>query len=132
MDNDITVTGNLAELPSLRLTRDDKEYLTGRIIASTRELSDSGEWVTRGTMGFNFVIFNASLARAIHDLAERCGNVRLTLTGVVEFTDWAEGGKHGTKIEIKVKDATVPVRGQKVSVTMRSSDSLDDTRDGEN
>ena len=72
----ISFTGNLAKAPELRTDKNGRPYTFARVIRTDR-VNKGGEFEDGGTEGYDVAVWGAD-AEALCDIAERCGNVRVT------------------------------------------------------
>ncbi len=66
MSTTVTFAGYLAEAPELRYTRDNKPFVSCRVLVNRRTQNDEGEWVNDEPTAHNVKIFG-SAATHVHD-----------------------------------------------------------------
>ncbi len=119
MSTFITFTGNLAKTPELRTDKNGRPYTFARVIRTDR-VNKGGEFEDGGTEGYDVAVWGAD-AEALCDVAERCGNIRVTVSGeelLEVFTP--EGGEPRIVRKVLDADVAVSLRGQTVTVEKRS------------
>lgn len=70
MSTTVTFAGNLAEAPELHHTRENKPFVTCRVLVNRRVQNDQGEWFSDEPTAHNVKIFG-SAATHVHD---SCGS----------------------------------------------------------
>lgn len=94
MSTTVTFAGNLAEAPELHRTRENKPFVTGRVLVNRRFQHDQGEWVSDEPTAHNVKIFGSAATR-VHD---SCGSGDPIFVHGLERTEsWQDkdtGGKH--------------------------------------
>ncbi|NHC22952.1 single-stranded DNA-binding protein [Nocardioides sp. IC4_145] len=91
-----TFAGNLAEAPELLHTRENKPFVSRRVLANRRTQNDQGEWVNDEPTALN-VKLSGSAATHVHD---SCGSGDPIFVHGLERTEaWAdkETGEKRTK-----------------------------------
>src|SRR5699024_3187646 len=79
MANYISFTGNLAKAPELRTDKNGRPYTFARVIR-TDLITKEGIFSDAGTEGYDVAVWGAN-AEALCDVAERCGNIRVQVSG---------------------------------------------------
>ncbi|GAA1691884.1 single-stranded DNA-binding protein [Microbacterium sediminicola] len=98
MTDTITVTGNVAATPELRVTPSGVAIVNFRVGSGQRRLDRaSGEWVDDGTNWFAVSAFR-TLAEHVASSVRKGDPV--VVTGRLRIRDWEAGGKRGTDVEI--------------------------------
>ncbi|MBO1903195.1 single-stranded DNA-binding protein [Leucobacter weissii] len=116
----ITFTGNLAKTPELRTDKNNRPYTFARVIRTDRVRNSSGEFEDGGTEGYDVAVWGAD-AEALCELAERCGNIRVTVSGEELLEVYTpEGGEPRIVRKVLDADVSVSLRGQTVTVEKRS------------
>ena len=97
MSTTVTFAGNLAEAPELLYTRENKPFVSCRVLVNRRvQNNDTGEWVNDEPTAHNIKIFG-SAATHVHD---SCGSGDPIFVHGLERTEsWAdkETGEKRTK-----------------------------------
>ena len=96
MSTTVTFAGNLAEAPELLYTRENKPFVSCRVLANRRTQNDQGEWINDEPTAHNVKIVG-SAATHVHD---SCGSGdRLFVHGLERTEAWAdkETGEKRTK-----------------------------------
>src|SRR3954447_14411193 len=96
MSTTVTFAGNLAEAPELHHTRENKAFVTCRVLVNRRVQNDQGEWVSDEPTAHNVKIFG-SAATHRHD---SCGSGDPIFVHGLERTEsWPdkEAGEKRTK-----------------------------------
>ena len=96
MSTTVTFAGNLAEDPELLHTRDDKPFVSCRVLVNRRTQNDQGEWVNDEPTAHNVKIFG-SAATHVHDSCE--SGDPIFVHGLERTEAWAdkETGEKRTK-----------------------------------
>src|SRR3546814_15260042 len=66
MSTTVTFAGNLAEAPELLYTRENKPFVSCRVLVNRRAQNDEGEWVNDEPTAHNVKIFGTA-ATHVHD-----------------------------------------------------------------
>ena len=96
MSTTVTFAGNLAEAPELHYTRENKPFVSCRVLVNWRVQNDEPEWVNDEPTAHNVKIFG-SAATHVHD---SCGSGDPIFVHGLERTEaWAdkETGEKRTK-----------------------------------
>ena len=96
MSTTVTFAGNLAEAPELHHTRENKPFVTCRVLVNRRVQNDQGEWVNDEPTAHNVKIFGSAATHA-HDC---CGSGDpLFVHGLERTESWPdkETGEKRTK-----------------------------------
>lgn len=110
----IVRTGDLAETPKLR-NGERGVYAYARVIVNDSVRLEDGSYVDGPAVPYEVAV-NGSQAENLVDVAERCGNVRVTFSDSYRVTEFQND--RGTRIhyEVRADDIAVSLRGQKVTV----------------
>lgn len=110
----IVRTGNLAATPELR-EGDRSSYTYARVIVSDRIRQGDDTYRTGPSIAYD-VSISGTQAASLVDIAQRCGNIRVTFAGRYRVTEYQ--GQQGTRIqhEVQADDVAVSLRGQTVTV----------------
>lgn len=117
----ISFSGNLAKAPELRTDKNDRPFTFARVIRTDRVRNkQTGEFEEGGTEGYDVAVWGAQ-AEVLCDLAERCGNIRVQVSGeeVLELYK-PEGGEARTVRKVLDADVSVSLFGQHVTVERRN------------
>ena len=119
MSTTVTFAGNLAEAPELLYTRENKPFVSCRVLVNRRVQNDEGEWVNDEPTAHNVKIFG-SAATHVHD---SCGSGDpIVVHGLERTESWPdkETGEKRMKVSILIDEIGMSMRWNKVSTDRES------------
>ena len=110
MSTTVTFAGNLAEDPELLHTRDEKPFVSCRVLVSSRVRNDAGEWVDGEPTPHNVKVYGTA-AINLYDSAGR--GDRIVVHGLMRTEAWTdkESGQKRTKEVVEVRNRFGEVGG---------------------
>lgn len=87
MSTTVTFAGNLAENPELLHTRDDKPFVSCRVMVTNRTRNTEGEWVDGEPTAHNVKVYGTA-AINLYDSAGR--GDRVIVHGLMKTETWAD------------------------------------------
>jgi len=112
----ISRTGNLAPTPVLRENDKGKPCTYARVLVTDRIRQDDGSYEDSATIGYDGAV-QGNQAVNLVDVAERCGNIRLTFLGEYRAKVYRpEGGEERIQHEARAYEIGVSRRLQSLTV----------------